>query len=60
VVRCGSKVGHQKDMYLNDIGLYVQNMLNHSRLNGQHDWGGPCDHLMSMRTFTLIVDNIFI
>lgn len=55
-VRCGSKVDNEKDMYIKDIGLHVQNLLNHSRLNGQHDWEDLYDHLMSMKTFTLIVN----
>ena len=27
VVRCGSKIGYQKDMYFKKIGLHVQNMM---------------------------------
>ena len=40
MVRCGSKNEHQKDMCKSYV-LHAQNMLNHSSLNGQHDWGGP-------------------
>ena len=46
VVRCGSQNGHQTDKCF-EIGLRTQNS-NHSRLNGQHDWG-PIYHLMSTR-----------
>jgi hypothetical protein len=47
-------------MCLKEIGVSAQNMLNHSRLNSQHNWGGLYDHSMSMRTFTVIVKMIFI
>ena len=41
VVRYGCKNGHQKDiMCFKEIGLCAQNMLNHSRLNNQHNCGG--------------------
>ena len=61
VVRCGSKNGHHKGiMCLKEIGVSAQNMLNHSRLNSQHNWGGLYDHSMSMRIFTVIVKMIFI
>ena len=43
-----------------EIGVSAQNMLNHSRLNSQHNWGGLYDHSMSMRIFTVIVKMIFI
>ena len=40
MVRCGSKYGHQKDVYLKkDWTMYSKNV-NHSKLSSQHNWGG--------------------
>ena len=33
---------------------------SHSRLNGQRNWGDLYENLMSMKIFTLIINNIFI
>ena len=55
VVRYGCKNGHQKDIIcVKEIGLCAQNILNHSRLNYQHNCGGTyMTILMSVRIFTL-------
>ena len=37
VVRCGSKVRHQKDVCFKESEPRVQNLLTNSRFNGQHD-----------------------
>ena len=40
MVRCGSKNKHQKDMFDIDWTMCSE-YANHSRLNSQHNWGGP-------------------
>ena len=58
VVRCSSKNGYCKDMYLKDIGLYLQNYDNCSKFNSQYNLGNLYYHLMSMKIFTLILRGI--
>jgi hypothetical protein len=42
VVKCGCENGHHKGiMCLKEIGVRAQNMLTHSKLHSQHDWGEP-------------------
>jgi hypothetical protein len=60
VVRCGSKNGYRKGMYLKDIGLHVQNYDNCSIFNSQHNPGNLYYRLMSMIIFILILYKIFI
>ena len=55
-VRRGFKNRHQNDMCLKEIGLYDESILNHSRLNNQHDWENLYDHLMSKKIFTFILN----
>jgi hypothetical protein len=60
VVKCGCKNGHQKDMFLKEIGLRAQNTLTvlGSIVNiiGEDIY----DHLMSMRIFTLPINEMII
>jgi hypothetical protein len=56
VVGYGFKNGYQKDMYLKEIELRAQNVIIHSRLNGQHNWRDLYDYLMSTIIFTLILN----
>jgi hypothetical protein len=50
-----------KKTCLKEIGLYDQNMPTIlGSIYSQHDWGGPHDHVMSMRILTLIVNKILI
>ena len=51
VVRCGSKNGHQKDLFKRDWTA-CSSFVNHSRLNSQHNWRNLYDHLMRKRNFT--------
>ena len=54
VVRCGSMNRHQQDICLKEIGLRAQDMrvmLGHTR----HDSEDLCDHLINMKTFTLMM-----
>ena len=53
-VRHGCKNIHQNDMCLKEIRLPDESMINHSRLNNQHDWENLYDHLMRKRIFTFI------
>ena len=39
VGRCGFKNRCQKDMFLKEIGLRMQNMLNCCKFNSPHNWG---------------------
>ena len=55
-VRRGFKNRHQNDMCLKEIGLHDESMINHSRLNNQHDWENLYDHLMSKKIFTFILN----
>ena len=41
VIRCGTKIKYPRYMCLNEIGLHAQSMIAHSKLNSQHNWGGP-------------------
>ena len=56
---CGTKNGHHKDMFKRDWATCSINV-NHSRLNGQDNWGDIYDHLMSTRIFTLTMIKVFI
>ena len=53
-------------MCLEKIELRTQECINHSRLNSQHGlcvcvWGGGLfDHLKNTKTFTLMMNKIFI
>ena len=58
VVRCGSKYGHQKDMFKRNWTVCI-NFGDHSRLNSQQNWVNLYDHLMRKRIFTLTVNKIF-
>ena len=59
IYRCGSKDGYQKDMFKRDWTT-CSKYDNHSRPKGQHDWEDLYDHLMNMRIFVKIMNNIFI
>ena len=61
MVRCGSKYGHQKDVYLKKIGLCTQKMLTTLSSVVNIIGGGPTvyGHLMSARIFTMIMNKIF-
>jgi hypothetical protein len=56
VIRSGSKDGYQKDMFKRDRTT-CSNYDNHSRPKG---WEDLYDHLMNMRIFVKIMNNIFI
>lgn len=58
MVRCGSKNGHQKDIYF--IGLCVQSMLTILDLIVDIIGGDLVDHLMNSRILTLIMNEMFI
>ena len=58
MVRCGSKNGHQKDMGLEEI--VCSKYTNYSRFYSQCNWEDLHDHFMSTRTFTSIINKIFI
>ena len=60
VVRCGSKNGHQKDMFSNKIGFGAQKYANHCGLISNRNWENLHDHLMSTGILTLIMKNIYI
>ena len=56
VVRSGSKNGHQNGlMCLKEIGLRTRNMLIILGSIVNMIGGDVCDHLMSMRFFTVII-----
>jgi len=59
MVRCGSKVGHHKDMCLEEIGLQVQDMLSilSSMINMTR--GDMYDHLMSTKTLPFLMNEVF-
>ena len=61
---CGSKNGHQKDMFLNEVGTCAQNMITilSSIVNmiGGRRGGDLYHHVMSMRIFALLMNKIFI
>jgi hypothetical protein len=64
VVRCGCKSGHQKDTCLKEIELHTQNVLtilgSVGASHSKHYWGDLYDHLMRMKSFTLILNKMFI
>ena len=62
VVNCGFENGRHNGMCLEEVGLRrAQNMLTilGSTIN-VFDWEDGHDHLMNMRTFTLILNKIII
>ena len=60
VIRCGSKNGNQKNTCLNEIELVsVWKVVNHPRLNSQHDWRGLCEHVIGQRIYILITNKMF-
>jgi hypothetical protein len=40
VVRSGSNIGYQNDIYFKEIGLHAQKYATHYRLHCQHEGGG--------------------
>jgi hypothetical protein len=59
VIKDKCKNGYQKDMCLNEIGLSVQKMLSILGSIINIIGGKLCDHLMSLRIFTLTMNKIF-
>ena len=61
VVRCGSNNGYLRDMCSKDIGLRVQNVMTVlSLIVNIIDGDLLYDHFMSIRIFTLMINEIFI
>ena len=60
MVRCGSKQWHQKDTSLEKIWLHAQNTLTILDSIVNMILEDLCDHSMSTKIFTLIMNKIFI
>ena len=61
VVRCGSKNVYKKDICLKDIRLHAHNVMIHSRLNSQHNWGDLYGYLIRYHhNWVICLNEIFI
>ena len=47
-------------MCLKEVAMTCSKYYHHSRLNNQHDWGDLYEHLIDTKTFTLMMNRIFI
>ena len=60
VIRCGSKIEHQKYTCLKEIGLHAQNVITITHLTFNIIEMDMYDHIMSTNIFALVMYKIFI